>query len=101
MDEHVELAPGDRIVAIINASLAPISLDVIDESHKHASHAHALMRTATAGSAGGTHYRIKVVSEAFRGKSRVERHRTINQLLQAEFAAGLHALAIEAKAPGE
>jgi BolA family transcriptional regulator, general stress-responsive regulator len=50
---------------------------------------------------GETHFRIKVVSDAFLGKSRVDRHRMINQLLDAELAAGVHALAIDAKAPGE
>ena len=44
---------------------------------------------------------MKVVSEVFTGKSRIDRHRMINKLLDAEIAAGVHALAIEAKAPGE
>jgi BolA protein len=41
------------------------------------------------------------VSEAFRGKSRIERHRMINQILSAELGGGVHALAIHASAPGE
>ncbi len=48
-----------------------------------------------------THLRVRVVSEAFRGKSRIDRHRLVNGLLAGEIAGGLHALAIDAKAPGE
>ena len=45
--------------------------------------------------------RVYIVAEAFKGKSRVERHRMINDILSAELAAGVHALAIHAAAPGE
>lgn len=96
-----EAAVGDHIKAKLQAALAPTFLEVIDESHKHAGHAHAVMRPGTATGAGGTHFQVKVVSEAFKGKSRVDRHRTINNLLQSELNAGVHALAIDAKAPGE
>jgi len=91
----------DQIKAKLAAALAPTSIEIIDESHKHAGHAHAVERRGTADRTGETHFRIKVVSEAFRGKSRVERHRAINHLLKTEFEGGMHALAIEAKAPGE
>ena len=103
MDEQCDIAAGDRIKAKLQAAFAPASIEVIDESHMHASHAHAMNRPgAGAGaSAGGTHFHVKVVSKAFKGKSLVERHRAINHLLRAEFDAGVHALAIEAKAPGE
>ncbi len=101
MDEPSDAAAGERIKAILQAAFAPDSIEVIDESHKHASHAHAMGRRGAAASASGTHFHIKVVSEAFKGKSLVERHRTINHLLKAEFDAGVHALAIDAKAPGE
>jgi BolA protein len=50
---------------------------------------------------GETHMRIQIVSESFSGKSRIDRHRAINALLQPELDEGLHALAIEAAAPGE
>jgi BolA protein len=92
---------GDRIKAKLEAALAPISLQVIDESHKHAGHAHAVMRPGTAHGSGGTHFQVKVVSDAFKGKSRVDRHRAINNLLELELANGVHALSIDAKAPGE
>jgi BolA protein len=101
LDEHIAVTPGNRIKAILRAALAPVSIDVIDESHRHASHSDTLKRRGAGITSNGTHFRITIVSEAFRGKSRVERHRAINHLLRAEFAAGLHALAIEARAPGE
>ena len=83
-----------RIVARLTAGLDPILLDVVDESDLHAGH-------AGAREGGGTHYRVRVVSAKFDGRSRVERHRLVYDLLTAEFADGLHALALVAKAPGE
>lgn len=101
MEEQGENAAGGSIRAKLQAAFAPVSLEVIDESHKHAGHAHAVMRPGVAAKTGGTHYRIKVVSDAFKGKSRIERHRAVNDLLRAEFEGGVHALAIEAKTPEE
>ena len=78
----------------LNEAFAPESLDVIDESHLHAGHA---------GHRPGdeTHFRVYIVSPAFEGKSRIDRHRMINQGLADELAAGVHALALKAQAPGE
>jgi BolA protein len=90
-----------RIREKLHATLAPVSLEVIDDSAKHAGHAHVVSRSGKAAQAGETHFTVKVVSEVFTGKSRIERHRMINTLLSAEIAEGVHALAIEAKAPGE
>lgn len=101
MREQSGMAAGARIKAKLQAAFSPVSIEVIDESRKHAAHAHAVKRSGTAGGAGETHFRVKVVSECFRGQSRVGRHRAIHQLLQTEFENGMHALAIEAKAPGE
>jgi BolA protein len=84
----------DRIAAALTEALRPIRLDIVDESDRHAGH-------AGARPGGETHYRLYIVSPAFVGKSRVERHRMVNALLAAEFASGLHALAIAAAAPGE
>ena len=84
----------DRITEKLSAAFTPVRLDVQDESHQHAGHA-----GSRAG--GETHYRVHIVSEAFRGKSRIERHRMVNQTLSSELAAGVHALAIHASAPGE
>ncbi|HEY8580491.1 MAG TPA: BolA family protein [Beijerinckiaceae bacterium] len=88
----------DSMRAKIEAALAPTSLDVIDDSHKHAGH---ILHPGGVEPKGETHFTIKVVSQAFAGKSRIERHRMINALLADELAAGVHALAIAAKAPGE
>jgi BolA family transcriptional regulator, general stress-responsive regulator len=101
MSGHSHTSTAQRIKEKLQAALAPISLEVIDESHKHAKHAHVMMREGTAQGAGETHFQVKVVSDAFKGKSRVDRHRTINTLLAAELADSVHALAIDAKAPGE
>jgi BolA protein len=84
----------DVITEKLTRAFAPESLEVADESHLHAGH-------AGHRPGGETHFRLYIVSEAFRGKSRLERHRTINAALAAELAGGVHALAIHAFAPGE
>ena len=84
----------NRIAEKLNAAFAPQSLDVIDESHRHEGH-------AGHRPGGESHFRVHIVSEAFRGKSRVERHRMVNQTLSGELSGGVHALAIHASAPGE
>ena len=84
----------DWITATLQERLAPIRLAVEDESHRHAGH-------AGWREGGETHFRIDVVSKAFEGKTRVERHRMVNGILAQAFERGLHALAIQAKAPGE
>ncbi|MGO9675553.1 MAG: BolA family protein [Methylocella sp.] len=85
----------------LEAGFSPVLLEIVDESHKHAGHAHAAERPGRAGAAGETHFKVKVVSPAFKGKSLVERHRAINAALATELNAGVHALSIDAKAPGE
>ena len=84
----------DLITNKLTEAFAPESLQVIDESHRHEGH-------AGHRPGGETHFRVHIVSESFRGKSRIERHRMINATLTAELAAGVHALAIHAIAPGE
>jgi len=84
----------DAMLAKLTRALAPLSLDVVDESHQHAGH-------AGHREGGETHFRVYIVSEAFRGKSRLERHRMVNEVLAAELKGGIHALAIQASAPGE
>jgi BolA protein len=74
--------------------LQPSRLDVVNESHLHAGH-------RSSPGTGESHFRLLIVSEAFSGKSRVERHRMVNDLLSDELRSGLHALAIKACAPGE
>jgi len=84
----------DRIRRKLTEVFAPVFLEVIDDSHLHEGH-------AGSRPGGESHFRIVISSEAFRGKSRIERHRMINELVRDEIEAGLHALAIHAQAPGE
>jgi BolA protein len=84
----------ELIEARLTAAFAPEALAVIDESHKH--HGHSGWREG-----GETHYRVQIRSAAFTGQSRVARHRAVNDALADAFARGLHALAIETRAPGE
>lgn len=83
-------------------AFAPEHLEIINESHLHAGHHHADSdHHATFDGSGETHFRVRLVSAAFAGQSRVARHRAINRVLQDELDAGVHALAIEVSAPGE
>lgn len=75
-------------------SLRPTRLDVVNESHLHAGH-------RSSPGTGESHFRVLIVSEDFSGKSRVERHRMVNDLLSDELKNAVHALAIKACAPGE
>jgi BolA protein len=84
----------DAITNKLQEAFAPQSLDVVDESHLHEGH-------SGHRPGGETHFRVYIVSKAFEGKSRIERHRMINAVLVAELAASVHALAIKAHAPGE
>ena len=85
---------ADLITKKLTEAFAPQSLNVEDESHKHEGH-------AGSRPGGQTHYRVYIVSPAFKGKTRLERHRMINRILSDELAGGIHALAIHAAAPGE
>ena len=78
----------------LRKAFAPESLRVEDESRRHQGH-------AGHRPGGETHFRIYIVSAAFRGKSRLDRHRMINAALASELSGGVHALAIHAAAPGE
>jgi BolA protein len=75
-------------------NLLPERLLVIDESAAHAGH-------AGHREGGESHFRVQILSPAFVGLSRVERHRRVNEALKPAFDRGVHALAIEAAAPGE
>jgi BolA family transcriptional regulator, general stress-responsive regulator len=84
----------DIITNKLREAFSPESLDVSDESHLHEGH-------SGHRPGGETHFRVYIVSAAFEGKSRIERHRMINSTLAAELEGGVHALAIKAQAPGE
>jgi BolA protein len=88
------MATRDLITEKLTTAFNPQSLDVVDESHQHAGH-------AGSRPGGETHFRVHIVAEAFRGKSRLDRHRMVNETLSGELAGGVHALAIHAAAPGE
>ncbi len=88
----------EQIIDKLTSALAPAALDVIDDSAKHAGHQ---FHPGGVEPRGETHFTVKVVSEAFAGKNRLARHRIINEVLAEELADRVHALAIEARAPGE
>ena len=83
-----------RIETLLRDQLAPVILQIEDESAKHAGH-------AGAGAGGETHYNVLVVSDRFAGLGRVARHRLVNAALAPEFGTGLHALSLTLKAPEE
>ena len=85
-----------RMRAKLEQSLAPERLEVINESHLHAGH-----QGGAVDGTGETHFRVRIVSAAFDGQSRVARHRAVNETLIQELTDGVHALAIEPAAPGE
>lgn len=91
----------DEITAKLTAAFRPERLDIVNESHLHAGHHHDTSHHAAFDGSGETHFRVVVVSNAFEGLSRLDRHRAVNAALAAELAGGIHALAIEARAPGE
>ena len=88
----------EQIIAKLTNALVPATINVIDDSAKHAGHQ---FHPGGVEPRGETHFTVKVVSAAFTGKNRLARHRIVTELLAAELADSVHALAIEAKAPGE
>lgn len=85
---------ADRIAAALSAAFPSAQVEVVDDSHRHAGH-------AGAAPGGETHYNVRVVSPAFAGLSRVARSRAAHEALAAEFAGGMHALALTLKTPEE
>jgi BolA family transcriptional regulator, general stress-responsive regulator len=84
----------EQITQKLREAFAPVALEVVNDSHRHAGH-------ASSPQTGESHFSIKVVSASFAGKSRVERHRMVNAVLAEELAGKVHALAISALAPEE
>ncbi len=80
------------IEAAVRAGVEPLALEVIDDSHLHAGHA---------GAREGRHFTVRITAARFNGLTRVARHRLIYDALQLLIPRGIHALAIEARAPGE
>lgn len=79
---------------LLQTQLVPQTLEIADESSKHAGH-------AGARPGGQTHYRVHLVSKAFEGLTRVARQRLVYNALREEFETGLHALALDLKTPAE
>ena len=73
--------------------LAPESLEIIDESAKHAGHAGA--------ASGGGHFIVHIVADAFRDKSLIQRHRLVYDAVGDIMHQEIHALSIQAKTPDE
>jgi len=83
-----------RIREKLMVALEPTRLDVINESHLHAGH-------RSSPGTGESHYRVLIVSSLFAGKSRVVRHRMVNEALAEELKGRVHALALATYAPDE
>ncbi|RNF83160.1 BolA family protein [Montanilutibacter psychrotolerans] len=92
-----DAGPGTRRVAAIRAAieaaLTPVSLEIEDESHRHAGHAGARD--------GRGHFRVDVVSAAFVGMAPLARHRAVYAAVGALMDTDIHALAIRARTPDE
>lgn len=89
----------ETALKLLNDSFHPDRVEIVNESHLHAGHHHGDGRPFDG--TGETHFRVRIISAAFAGKSRLERHRAINAALASVLEDGLHALAVEAAAPGE
>jgi len=85
---------AETMEAKLRRAFAPTRLDLIDDSARHAGH-------AGARPGGESHFTLRIESAAFAGLSPVARHRLVHAALAEELAAGVHALAIVARAPGE
>jgi BolA family transcriptional regulator, general stress-responsive regulator len=91
-------APPERSAVLaqlrsaLERTLSPRSLEIVDDSARHAGHA---------GAATGGHFRVTLVAEAFRGRSQLERHRLVYEAVGPLMQRGVHALNIVARAPDE
>jgi BolA protein len=90
-------APGPvaaEIIRRLTDALAPVALEVVDDSDRHRGHAGHDGR-------GESHFSVRIVSAAFAGQSRVARQRMVNHALAELLVERVHALAIRAEAPAE
>jgi stress-induced morphogen len=78
----------------LNRAFAPAEIEVVNDSHRHAGH-------RSSPGTGESHFSVTVVSTAFAGKSRLERHRMVNAALADELTGPVHALAVSALTPEE
>jgi BolA protein len=82
----------DTIAEKLSVKFTPTHLEVIDESEKHRGH-------GGYREGGGTHFRVRIASPEFTGKSRLAQHRAVMEVLDAELKGGVHALAVEVVSP--
>jgi len=80
------------VETVLRDAFTPAALQVRDDSHLHAGHA---------GAREGGHFHVHIVSDHFNQMSRLKRHRLVYDALRPLMARGIHALAIDARAPGD
>jgi BolA family transcriptional regulator, general stress-responsive regulator len=88
----MNVAVTEQLRAALERALMPRSLEIIDDSARHAGHP---------GARAGGHFRVTLVAEAFRGRSRLERHRLVYDAVAPLMRDGVHALNIVARTPDE
>ncbi|MBC8239332.1 MAG: BolA family transcriptional regulator [Alphaproteobacteria bacterium] len=88
------MSMAERIEQKLHAALAPVRLEVEDQSHLHAGH-------AGAREGGESHFAVLIVAEIFSDTSRLARQRLVNEALREELAGSIHALSIRAITPAE
>jgi BolA protein len=93
-DDKKHLSRAERIESALRTQFAPVAFELSDDSARHAGHAGARPE-------GETHYRLRMVSDAFAGLGRVARQRLVYHALGEEFDTGLHALSLDLKTPQE
>jgi BolA protein len=93
-DAKITVSRALRMENVLRRRFSPLDFSLEDESARHAGH-------TGAADGGETHYRLRMVSPAFEGQSRVARQRLVMQALHEEFASGLHALSLDLKTPAE
>ena len=82
----------EQLRLALERELTPLSLEIIDDSAKHAGHA---------GAREGGHFRVVLVANAFKGRSQLERHRLVYAAVAPLMGQGVHALSIIARTPDE
>jgi BolA family transcriptional regulator, general stress-responsive regulator len=82
----------ERIRTVVQDALHPVRLEIRDDSAAHAGHV---------GGGGKGHFRLLVVSEAFAGKSLIQRHRLVHDALAALLDSDIHALVLDTRSPDE
>ena len=85
---------GQRIRQKLTTALDPVGLEIVDDSHRHRGH-------AGHDGAGESHFNVKIVTDRFVGKSRVDRQRLVYRALSDEIEGRVHALSIQALTPDE